>query len=162
MLLDVEVAMDWLLDQPATDKHHTAIIGGSLGANVALRYAMFNEDLAALVLLSPGITYKDLRTDDVMQKLGPLPLRIAVSRNDPFAFESCKRLIEIRKEAGHSTDTNELIFCTGNLHGADMLKGVKDLPSILIDWLRQTLMGEHPAEAIAPAPPTVKTPASRK
>jgi len=161
MLLDVEAAMDWLLDQPATDKHHIAIIGGSLGANVALRYALFNEDLAALVLFSPGITYKDLRTDDVMQKLGPLPLRIAVSRNDPFAFESCKRLIDIRKDAGHTTDTNELIICTGNLHGADMLKGVKDLPTIMVDWLRQTLLGEPPAEAAVPPPPA-KAPASKK
>ena len=69
---------------------------------------------------------------------------------------------QIRKEAGHATDTNELIVCTGNLHGADMLKGVKDLPTILIDWLRQTLLGERPTEATVTPPPPAKTPASRK
>ena len=139
MLLDVEVAMDWLADQPGIDKDRIGIVGSSLGANVAMRYTLFNEDLAALVLISPGIVYKDLRTDDAMQKLGPVPLRIAVSRDDPFAFESCKRLMELRKQAGHTSDTNELIICTGYLHGADMLRGVRDLPTILIDWLKQTL-----------------------
>ncbi len=152
MLLDVEAAMDWLTDQPGIDKQRVGIVGSSLGANVAMRYTLFNEDLAALVLLSPGIVYKDLRTDDAMQKLGPMPLRIAVSRNDPFAFESCKRLIELRKESGHGADTNELIICTGYLHGTDMLKGVRDLPTILIDWLKQTLSRTPAAAPESPAP----------
>lgn len=153
MLLDVEVAMDWLADQPGIDKDRIGIVGSSLGANVAMRYTLFNEDLAALVLLSPGIVYKDLRTDDAMQKLGPIPLRIAVSRDDPFAFESCKRLMELRKQAGRTSDTNELIICTGYLHGADMLKGVRDLPTILIDWLKQTLSRTPAAAPESPAPP---------
>ncbi|MGA2222452.1 MAG: alpha/beta fold hydrolase [Verrucomicrobiia bacterium] len=153
MLLDVNAATDWLLDQPGINKNRIGIVGASLGANIALRYTMFNEDLAALLLLSPGIVYKDVRTDDVMKRLGPVPLRIAVSRNDSFAFESAKRLMEIRKDAGRSSDTNELIICTGNLHGAPMLAGVKGLPTILADWLKQVLLSPPPEPSPAPAPP---------
>ena len=166
MLLDVNVATDWLLDQPGIDKHRVGIVGASLGANIALRYTMFNEDLATLVLLSPGLNYKDVRTDDAMQKLGAVPLRIAVSQHDAFAFESSKRLIEIRKETGHASDTNALIICTGNLHGANMLKGVKDLPTILLDWLKQVLLGVAPEPSPAPTPstntPPTKTPTPAK
>ena len=168
MLLDVNAATDWLCstNQPGINKNRIGIVGANLGANIALRYTMFNEDLAALVLLSPGLNYKDVRTDDAMQKLGAVPLRIAVSQYDAFAFESSKRLIEIRKETGHASDTNALIICTGNLHGANMLKGVKDLPTILLDWLKQVLLGAAPEPPPAPKPstntPPTKTPTPAK
>jgi hypothetical protein len=69
-------------------------------------------------------------------------------------------LIEIRKETGHASDTNALIICTGNLHGANMLKGVKDLPTILLDWLKQVLLGVAPEPPAAPTPSTNTPPAT--
>jgi len=168
MFMDVEASIDWLLDQPGINKNRIGIVGASVGANIALRYTLYNEDLAALLLLSPGMVYKDVRTDDAMKRLGPVPLRIAVSRYDSFAFESAKRLMEIRKEAGRSSDTNELIICTGNLHGAPMLAGVKDLPTILADWLKQVLLSPPPEPSPTPAltpstnAPPAKTPEPAK
>ena len=160
MLLDVNTAVYWLGSQQGINPRRIAVVGSSVGANIALRYALFNEDLAALMLISPGIVYKGLRTDDAMGKLGPLPLRMVVSRNDAFAFESVKRLEAIRQEIGHQADTNELIVCTGNLHGTDMLKGVKDLTPTLLNWLRHVLLGV-PLEQIEPAaPPPASPPAS--
>jgi len=159
MLLDINAAIDWLSEQPGINKQRIAIAGGSVGANIALRYTLFNNDLAAEVLLSPGVNYKDVRTDDAMQKLGPMPLRIVVSRNDSFAFESAKRLMEIRETAVHPSDTNELVVCTGNLHGANMLTGVKNLPVILLEWLKQVLLNVAPQPAPPPIP-TTNAPAS--
>ena len=147
MLLDVNAAVDWLAEQTGIDKHRIGVIGSSLGANVALRYAAFNEDLAALLLLSPGMTYRGLRADEPMRKLGPVPLRLVVSRMDPFYFESCKRLVEIRHEKDQSTpDPKEITICTGNLHGTEMLKGVNGLATLLVDWLKETLRGTSPAK----------------
>ena len=48
-----------------------------------------------------------------------------------------KRLVEIQKEAGISAPTNEMTICTGNLHGSDMLVGVRKLPEIVLAWLKQ-------------------------
>jgi dienelactone hydrolase len=151
MLLDLEAAVDWLQVQPEIDRKHIALVGESLGANIALRYAAINEDLAAVVVFSPGINYRGVRTDDAIPKVGRIPLRIFVSQNDPFAFESCRRLVEIQKEAGIATATNELTICTGNLHGADMLLGVRNLPQIVLAWLKEVFTQAHPPS------PTVTT-----
>ena len=153
MQLDVEAAASWLEDQPGIKKDRIAIAGASVGANVALRYAAVNEDIAAILLLSPGINYKGLRTDDVVTSLGSRPLRIVVSRYDSFAFESSKRLVEIRKDAGQVADEKELTVCSGNFHGAEMLTGVKKLPEILLAWFQQVLLGvsPEPPKPVAPA-----------
>lgn len=151
MLLDVEAAVDWLQAQPDIDKKHIALVGESLGANIVLRYAALNEDLAGVLVFSPGINYRDMRTDDVIAKVGHIPLRIFVSQYDAFAFESSKRLVEIQKESGIDTATNELTVCTGNLHGSNMLIGVRKLPEIVLTWLKEVLT---PAPARTPAAPS--------
>ncbi|HVM59631.1 MAG TPA: alpha/beta fold hydrolase [Verrucomicrobiae bacterium] len=153
MMLDVETAVDWLHAQPEINGKRIALIGESFGANIILRYAAINEDLAAIVVLSPGITYRGVRTDDIIAQISHKPLRLYVSQYDPFAFESCKRLVEIQKEAGLATATNELTFCTGNLHGSDMLLGVRNLPQLIVNWLKDTLT--HPPSAPPPAAPAV-------
>jgi dienelactone hydrolase len=152
-LLDVETAVDWLQAQPEVDGKHIALIGESFGANIVLRYAAINEDIAAVVALSPGITYRGVRTDDIISQVSHAPLRIFVSQYDPFAFESSKRLVEILKETGVPTATNELTICTGNLHGADMLLGVRNLPQIIVTWLKDAFT--RPPAPSAPPPTAV-------
>lgn len=152
MLLDVEAAIDWLQTQPEIDRKHIALIGESFGANIALRYAAINEDLSAVAVFSPGLNYRGVRTDDVIRQLGPFPFHIFVSENDAFAYESSKRLIEIRHELGINDATNELTVCTGSLPGSEMLKSVRNLPQITLSWLK---------EAFAAVPtPTVNAPSS--
>ncbi|MGD1019481.1 MAG: alpha/beta fold hydrolase [Verrucomicrobiia bacterium] len=161
MMLDVETAFDWLQAQPEIDGKHIALIGESFGANIVLRYAAVNEDIAAIVVLSPGITYRGVRTDDIISQVSHAPLRMFVSQYDPFAFESSKRLLEIRKETGTPTATNELTICTGNLHGANMLLGVRSLPQIVVNWLKDAFThppassSAPPANAVPPEPAPV-------
>ena len=140
MLLDVNQAYDWLTAQPGIDKQRIAIVGSSIGANLALRYAAFNDEVAGLVLLSPGLFYRNLRTDDVIARYGKRPLCIVVSRDDPFAFESSKHLIALRQKAGQSILSNELVTCSGQLHGTAMLSGVKDLSGVVFGWLEHVLL----------------------
>jgi dienelactone hydrolase len=163
MLLDVETAVDWLQAQPEIDRKHIALIGESFGANIVLRYAAINEDIAAVVVLSPGLTYRGVRTDDIISQVSHAPLRIFVSQYDPFAYESSKRLVEIQKEVGLNPATNTLTICTGNLHGSDMLRGVRNLPQIIIAWLKNTFT-QPPAPSAPPAPaaPSGTTPVPAK
>jgi dienelactone hydrolase len=153
MLLDIEAAIDWLQAQPEIDHQRIALVGESVGANLALRYAAINPDLAGVVVFSPGINYRSVRTDDVIAQIGHMPLRILVSYYDSFALESCKRLVEIQKESDISTPTNEMTICTGNLHGSDMLVGVRKLPQIVLDWLKQ-VFASAPARSAATPPAT--------
>jgi dienelactone hydrolase len=158
MLLDVEAAIDWLQTQPEIDKKHIALIGESFGANIALRYAAINEDLSAVAVFSPGLNYRGVRTDDVIRQLGRAPFHIFVSQNDAFAFESSKRLVEIRQESGVAAATNELTVCTGSLHGTEMLKSVRNLPQILLSWLKESLLGVPALPVNTPLPASSRDP----
>ena len=161
MMLDVNAAVDWLAEQPELNRQRLAIIGAGAGANLALRYAVVNDELAGLVLLSPGMNYRGLRADDAITKIGQVPLRIIVSREDNFAFESSTRLIEIRKEEGRATD-KDLLVCTGNLFGTELIKGVKELPLHIIPWLRHVLLQEALTEIETTAPAAPPPPAPPK
>lgn len=152
MLLDVNAAADWLTDQPGIDKRRIAVAGAGLGANIALRYTTINEDIAALLLLSPGISYRGVRTDDVMKKLRPMPVRIVVARTDNFSFNSTKELTVIRKTAGIATPDKDIITCSGNLHGTEMINNVDKLPAALLEWLQQSLGMSPPPTPTPPAP----------
>ena len=164
MLLDINQAYDWLASQPGIDAHRIAVVGSSIGANLALRYAAFNDEVAGLILISPGLVYHDLRTDDVITKYGRRPLRIVVSRDDVFAFESSRRLIDLRQHAGQAVESNELIACSGTLHGSTMLTGVKGLSAVVFGWLEDTL-SVTPTEPlpgqILPAPSTNQPPSAK-
>jgi dienelactone hydrolase len=159
MQLDAEAAIDWLQGQPEIDAKRIGLIGESVGANVALRYAAVNEDLAAVVLFSPGLNYRGVRTDDVIRQLGHIPFHIFVSQSDAFAFESSKHLIELRTESGIEDATKEITVCSGSLHGSEMLKGVRNLPQIVLAWLKVAFLGtpdpsvNKPPAAATPAPP---------
>lgn len=152
MQLDVEAAIDWLEAQPEIDTKHIGLVGESVGANVALRYAAINEDLAAVVLFSPGLNYRGVRTDDVIRQIGHIPLHIFVSQFDAFAFESSKRLIELRTESGIQDAAKEMTVCSGSLHGSEMLKGVRNLPQIVLAWLKTAFLGTPDAPASTPPP----------
>ena len=151
MLLDVEAAIDWLQAQPEIDHKHIGLIGESVGANVALRYAAINEDLSAVALFSPGLNYRTVRTDDAIRQLGHTAFHIYVSQSDAFAFESSKHLIGIRAQLDISDATNELTVCSGSLHGSEMLKGVRNLPQLVVDWLKPPLLGV-PAQPVNTSP----------
>lgn len=139
MLLDLDAAFNWLARQPPVDRRRVAMAGADLGANLALRYATFNDEVAAFLLFSPAVVNQGIRADDAMAKVGHRPLRIFVARDDPFAFESSKRLAELYRQAGNAGATNVLSLCTGHQHGAALLGSVRDLPSVAADWLRQAL-----------------------
>jgi len=138
MMLDINAAVDWLNTQPLVSQHKIAIVGSSLSANVAVRYAVFNEDLAGLVLLSPGLSYRELRTDDVFARLNALPVHIIVAHSDGYSYESTQRLLDLR-HAGRTPPEKEVTVCTGEMHGTDLLRAVDGLPQILLGWLTKTL-----------------------
>jgi len=146
MLLDLEAAYDWLSAQPGVDKNRVAIAGAGLGANLAVRYGAFNDEIAAFLLFSPAFSYQEVRTDDVIAKLGQRPVRICVSQFDGFALESCKRLTDLRTKSGITGATNDITVCSGNNHGTQMLANVKQLPGIVIVWLKQALESPAPAK----------------
>jgi pimeloyl-ACP methyl ester carboxylesterase len=152
MTLDLNAVVDWLGEQAEINPKRIAIIGAGIGANLALRYAAENDDIAGVALISPGINYRGVRTDDAIKKYGPRPLRLFVCKGDLMAFESTKQLLQFRKDGGHASDDKELTVCSGELFGLELLKGAPEVTPLLLEWLRSVLTGAKPSTAPAPAP----------
>lgn len=147
MLLDVEAAWDFLSTQLEVDTLRIAVMGSALGANLAIRYAEINDEVAALILLSPAVNYGELRIEETMPKLAQLPLRIIVSAADTESFEAAKTLLSLRRgERSGTADRNELIATTGLVRGTDLLRRVEGLPAQILRWLRQQFALGTPAE----------------
>lgn len=144
MLIDLNAAYDWLAEQKGVNRRRIGIVGSSISANLAVRYALFNDDVAALVLLSPGLGYREVHADDAIGQLHDLPLRVYVSLKDTYAHDSCKRLLDIRREAGHAVADDTLTICTGNLHGTQLLYSVQGLAQQVAGWLQKTLATPPP------------------
>ena len=157
MLLDVNAAVNWLTEQTDIDKHRMAIIGSGFGASLALQYASFNADIRALLLFSPG-NYQGISIDKAVEKIGPIALRLYVSRYDNSSYNTAKRLLATRKEMGYSADTKSLVVCSGGLQGGEMLRGVDQLPQLMLEWLQQVLLGVSPPVTKASVKPASATP----
>lgn len=122
---DVEAAVAALKERGASE---IALAGASIGANLALRYAAEN-DVMAVVLLSPGLEYHGVRTDDAIAAATE-PLFIAVAEGDSYAAESSHALQE--KGSGVT-----LAAKAGKKHGTDMFSSDPALETEIFDWLEE-------------------------
>jgi len=106
-----------------------AIVGASIGANVALTAAALEPAVRTVVLLSPGGDYAGVKTHDPMIAYAERPVLIAASEQDTYAADSSLRL------EGLAVGNAELIMYSGSGHGTIMLDREPNLPDLIISWL---------------------------
>jgi len=115
IVLDIKAAKQFLSDNGyPTD--HLVIIGASIGANAALRYASEDPDVLGLFLLSPGLEYRGVKTHDAIVQYGTRFVEIAVSDGDTYSAQSAEQLDDLAKNPKLQIRSFE-----GNAHGTDML-----------------------------------------
>ncbi len=87
------------------------LIGSSLGANVAVKSAINDKYVKALVLISPGEMYKDydIRTDYEIIKI---PVLAISSKKDFYSFRTVEKM---------AFENLDRIYVDGNEHGVDVL-----------------------------------------
>jgi alpha-beta hydrolase superfamily lysophospholipase len=90
-LNDIEAARQVLLENGA-DPDNLALVGASLGANLALHYAVDHPDIAALVLVAPGLDYKGIKTETAITAFGERPSLLLTSEGDSYSASSCTAL----------------------------------------------------------------------
>ena len=102
MILDVKAATKFL------GEGKIIVIGASIGANVALNYASKN-DVAGVILLSSGLDYRGVKTEEAMKKYNG-PVLVVASEDDAQSFSASQTLyslatgkkeIKTYKDAGH-------------------------------------------------------------
>lgn len=120
---DLEAAADWLGGAPHV------VVGASIGANQALRWAVRTGTETPLALLSPGLDYQGVTTEEVTPEHDAAALMLA-SEGDRYAADSARQLA-----ADHGGPTT-LEIVDGNSHGTQLLEspGTRD---IVVAWIQQ-------------------------
>jgi dipeptidyl aminopeptidase/acylaminoacyl peptidase len=132
---DTAQAWEYLTRLPGVDPQHTAIIGASFGANLALIQGAAEESIRTVVLLSPGLSYFGVSSVGAMKDYGERPVLIVASSEDSYAAESSRQLKQMAKGPA------ELQMFDGAGHGIQMFAAQSDLTQQILDWLAQYLQG---------------------
>lgn len=126
---DLEGVWDYFAGRPEVDEDSIAIVGASIGANLALVTASTLPSVDTVVLLSPGLQYRGVTTDDAILEYGDRPLMIVASREDTYAAQSSQQL------EGLARGEVELLMFGGAGHGTNMLASKPELAGMVVDWL---------------------------
>lgn len=132
MTHDVEAAVTWLRGRPDVDSARIALVGASLGANLVLAYAAGDPRIDHVAMLSPGLDYKGVTTEDAIQRYGARALFMAVSREDNYSAKSVLVL-----DASSPSAQKEMKIFTGAGHGSRMLNREPSLETALLTWLNE-------------------------
>lgn len=137
-LADIDAARAFLVKQGA-DPENTVVIGASMGANLALHYAVKHRDVPAVVMISPGLDYKGVTTREKMAELGERPVLLMTSTGDSYSAASCSTLKPLA--AGHC----ELREYAGTAHGTDLFDFAPSAVEQIFVWL-EPIIGPEPKE----------------
>ncbi len=123
---DVDEALKWLKNQGVSG---IFVIGGSIGANLAIDAMPRHLDIKKGVALSPGLEYLGVATDGAI-KLIKNNLLLIASKDDGYSYDSVKKLHELNSET-------EIKLYDDAGHAQIMLEKYPELADELIHWLKK-------------------------
>jgi pimeloyl-ACP methyl ester carboxylesterase len=130
---DFQRVWDYFVSQEGVDGEKTAVIGASIGSNLSLITAVNRPSIATVILLSPGLDYRGVTTEDAIIEYGDRPILIVASEEDSYAADSSRTLHEA------ATGEAELQLYNGAGHGTSMFNKEAGLPDLILNWLQQYL-----------------------
>ena len=142
---DIEVAYQFLIQQPGVSRASMAAGGASCGVNQSVHLAMNHSEIKALLFLSE-ITNSAGRS--FLRAHPGMPLFLATAEDDPdFGVSDLMQWI-----ATFSTNprTKFIRYKTGG-HGVELFPAHPELPPKIVDWLTAAL--KSPGAASAKASP---------
>lgn len=137
---DAGLWLDWLLEQPSVQDENVAMIGGSMGAVVALAGCAAYESCATVIALSP-VLHRAMDEAAVAEGLRERSALVIASQNDRGSADAIRFLF-----ANAKGEIAVQLF-TGGTHGTDYL-GARNPTSrervtgMILDWLGAHLPGE--------------------
>ncbi len=124
---------EYFVAQDEVNGEETAVIGASIGANMSLITAVNQPNINTAILLSPGLDYRGVTTEDAIINYGDRPIFIVASEEDGYAADSSRTLHEA------ATGEAELQLYNGAGHGTNMFSKEEGLPDLILNWLHQHL-----------------------
>lgn len=134
-LADIAAAKETLLNA-GVDPENIAIVGASIGANLALTFAEGDPQIQAVVLVSPGETYRGIEIVSVMEHFRERPVLLLATEGDTYSAASSAKLME----TAHGF--SELRMHPGSAHGTDLLDAHPDAAGQILFWLQAIFEGE--------------------
>ncbi|MCD6283372.1 alpha/beta fold hydrolase [bacterium] len=136
MIKDVRAAAAYLRGRKDVNGGRLAVIGASIGANLSLQYAAEDMQVRTVVMLSPGLNYRSLKTLPYVETYDKRALFMVVAEGDAYSYESCRKI----KEAARLASPLKLKVYKGGDHGTALLRTHEGLDEIIIAWLLNHLV----------------------
>ncbi len=125
---DVQTLLDWLREQGAEE---IALVGASIGSNLALRGMANDEAVVTAIALSPGLDYRGVTTEDAIEAIGRRPVLLVAERVDRYSADSVAQLFAL------ATGLVQVRIGTSAAHGTNMLGGTESLEKVIAAWLAE-------------------------
>ncbi|MEE8151582.1 MAG: alpha/beta fold hydrolase [candidate division NC10 bacterium] len=113
------------------DLDRVAVIGASIGCNVALVAAAERQAIRALVLLSPGLDYRGIKTKEAIGRYGGRPILLVAAAADTYSAKSTRTLY------GVAAGPKEIKIYSGGAHGTRILEHKPDAVTLVLGWLNR-------------------------
>jgi pimeloyl-ACP methyl ester carboxylesterase len=124
---DVAAAWQALRARSEVDPDRTALVGASIGANLALIVGANNAGVAAVAALSPGADYHGLKPQGLLPNYGNRPVYLLASQDDAGAYASAQAMVG-------DLPAGEAFYYKTAGHGTAMLSN-PDVGTRLLSWL---------------------------
>lgn len=132
-LTDVGTMLGWLREQEGVDAEQVAIIGASIGSNVALLGCAADDQCVTVVALSPGLDYRGVQPEmALLEGLAERSALLVASHNDGYSADSVTQMFS------SATGFVEARLYPGGAHGTQLFRNELDSISHLIRaWLAE-------------------------
>lgn len=137
MYRDVKAAAAWITTRREANEDRIAIVGASIGANLAINYSITDPRVRTVVLLSPGLNYRGIDSMFAAEHYGTRAIMIVASESDQPAGRDAEMLYEaVKKQASQP----KLKMYPGSLHGASLMNAANGLDRIIFAWFGNHLL----------------------
>lgn len=125
---DVDAAIKFLSTQKYIMSRKYAVIGASIGANVAIISSAKHNDIKAVVALSPGLNYHSINPVNAM-KTSKAKMYLIAANDDSYSADSVKKLSELN-------DSAKVDILNSGGHGTKLFKSNPDIIGKISGWLK--------------------------
>ncbi len=132
-ILDLEAAVDYLIENRGASVVRISFIGASIGANLSLQYISEHSEFKTAILLSPGLNYKGIKTEQMVEKLKDGQKVFFVSSRDDVSNADQNQVLYDLTPDG--IINNIKIYETAG-HGTDILENEPKLINLIIDFIK--------------------------
>lgn len=130
-ILDLEAAVDYLKEERQATSDKIIFIGASIGANLSLQYILEHQEFRTAILLSAGLNYRGIKTEQMVKNLkAGQKVFFVSSRDDGDNAEENQKLYD---STPASVIRKIKIYDSGG-HGTDILKNQQELINLIIEF----------------------------